>query len=70
MISKTFLVLIEIVICADWNHFRLPEVAKPSHYEVELKPYLDPDDQGDQYDGTVFYFKIILIRIFYPYKTK
>jgi len=53
--------LVGTAIGEDWSHFRLPEVAKPSHYEVDLKPYLDPDDQGESYNGFEFYILFLIL---------
>ena len=34
------------------QNYRLPTIFKPQHYNVDLKVYLDPENQGENYDGS------------------
>jgi len=51
MAKLSFLFFIKCIFAAEWTHYRLPESIRPTHYDVELKPYLDPADQGESYTG-------------------
>ena len=33
------------ITVATWDDYRLPTYVIPTHYNVELKPYLDPENQ-------------------------
>ena len=37
----------------DWNDYRLPRNLIPKSYEIELKPYLDPENQVNNILHTV-----------------
>ena len=47
-LEKDFL---ENVNARNLESFRLPDGIIPEKYEIELKAFLDPNDQGDSYTG-------------------
>lgn len=54
MTKICLLIFVKSIFCADWDpatNFRLPDTIRPRHYEIDLKPYLDPEDQGEEYNG-------------------
>ena len=62
---KVSLFVLQFVAGQDWSHYRLPLDLNPVHYDIDLKAYLDPLDQGEydlpqHFDGkTAIYFDVV-----------